>query len=162
MNCYRPSRVELPAWAASEPTAGEVVRQNGREKGRRLAMSIATGASCTRLLTGLSLCDVIFLGFGSKKMYNDQKPLFPHKLALKSATPPCCSIRTSWNCRVKALEKHHSFWHRSDQAEWECNCRPDALTRPLATEFAGFRLFSNMAEESGDLSSNWTILERAP
>ena len=27
-NCYRPSRVELPTWVASEPMAGEVVRQN--------------------------------------------------------------------------------------------------------------------------------------
>jgi hypothetical protein len=39
------------------------------------------------------------------------------------------------------IEKNHRFWHRSDQAEWECDCRPDALIRPLAAEFPVFRLF---------------------
>jgi hypothetical protein len=38
------------------------------------------------------------------------------------------------------IEKNHRFWHRSDQAEWECDCMPDALIRPLAAEFPVFRL----------------------
>jgi hypothetical protein len=36
--------------------------------------------------------------------------------------------------------KNHRSWHRADQAEWECDCRPDALIRPLADEFPVFRL----------------------
>jgi len=35
--------------------------------------------------------------------------------------------------------KNHRFWHRADQAEWECDCRPDALIRPLARRIPGFQ-----------------------
>jgi hypothetical protein len=43
-----------------------------------------------------------------------------------------------------------SYLHRTNQAEWKCDCRPGALIRRLARRVPGFQTVRPFAEESAN------------